>query len=79
MEQTSIADKMAKPMKAYGITPKDRLQAADPLLAYMSKPELKKQKEAVQKEMELAARELDFPLAAKFRDEILAIDKLLAV
>ena len=79
MEQTSIADKMAKPMKAYGITPKDRLQAADPLLAYMSKPELKKQKEAVQKEMELAARELDFPLAAKFRDELLAIDKLLAV
>jgi excinuclease ABC subunit B len=79
IEQTSIADKMAKPMKAYGITPKDRLQAADPLLAYLSKPELKKQKEAVQKEMELAARELDFPLAAKFRDELLAIDKLLAV
>lgn len=78
MEQTSIADKMAKPMKSYGITPKESLQAADPLLAYMSKPELKKQKEAVQKEMERAARELDFPLAAKFRDELLAIDKLLA-
>jgi excinuclease ABC subunit B len=78
MEQTSIADKMVKPMKSYGITPKERLQAADPLLAYMSKPDLKKQKEAIQKEMELAARELDFPLAAKFRDEILAIDKLLS-
>lgn len=77
MEQTSIADRMAKPMKSYGITPKESLQAADPLLAYMSKPELKKQKEAVQKEMERAARDLDFPLAAKFRDEILAIDKLL--
>ncbi len=79
MEQTSIADKMAKPMKSYGITPKESLQAADPLLAYMSKPELKKQKESIQKEMERAARELDFPLAAKFRDELLAIDKLLAV
>jgi excinuclease ABC subunit B len=79
MEQTSIADKMAKPMKYYGITPKESLQAADPLLAYMSKPELKKQKESIQKEMERAARELDFPLAAKFRDELLAIDKLLAV
>ncbi|MEN9730510.1 MAG: hypothetical protein RLZ91_1628, partial [Bacteroidota bacterium] len=67
MEQTSIADRMAKPMKSYGITPKESLQAADPLLAYMSKPELKKQKEAVQKEMERAARDLDFPLAAKFR------------
>jgi excinuclease ABC subunit B len=77
MEQTSIADRMAKPMKSYGITPKETLLAADPLLAYMSKPELKKQKEAVQKEMERAARDLDFPLAAKFRDELLAIDKLL--
>jgi excinuclease UvrABC nuclease subunit len=27
--------------------------------------------------MERAARELDFPLAAKFRDELLAIDKIL--
>jgi excinuclease ABC subunit B len=79
MEQTSIADRMAKPMKSYGITPKENLQAADPLLAYMTKPELKKQKESIQKEMERAARELDFPLAAKFRDELLAIDKLLAV
>ena len=79
MEQTSIADRMAKPMKSYGITPKENLQAADPLLAYMSKPELKKQKESIQKEMERAARELDFPLAAKFRDELLSIDKLLAV
>lgn len=77
MEQTSIADKMAKPMKSYGITPKENLQAADPLLVYMSKPELKKQKDAIQKEMERAARELDFPLAAKFRDELKAIDQLL--
>ncbi len=77
MEQTSIADRMAKPMKSYGITPKESIQAADPLLAYMSKAELKKQKESVQKEMERAARELDFPLAAKFRDELLAIDKML--
>ncbi len=77
MEQTSIADRMAKPMKSYGITPKESIQAADPLLAYMSKPELKKQKESIQKEMERAARELDFPLAAKFRDELLAIDKML--
>ncbi len=39
MEQTSIADRMAKPMKSYGITPKESIQAAEPLLAYMSKPE----------------------------------------
>ena len=78
MEQTSIADRMAKPMKSYGITPRETLQAADPLLAYLSKPELKKQKDTIQKEMERAARELDFPLAAKLRDEILVIDNMMA-
>ena len=28
-------------------------------------------------EMEKAARELDFPLAAKFRDELLAVEKMI--
>jgi excinuclease ABC subunit B len=77
MEQTSIADRMAKPMKRYE-TPSDSLQhAADPLLAYLPKKDLLKQKESIRKEMEKAARELDFPLAAKFRDELLAVEKML--
>jgi excinuclease ABC subunit B len=49
---------------------------ADPLLQYMSKKELGKQLETVRKEMEKAARELDFPLAAKLRDEMNAIEKM---
>jgi excinuclease ABC subunit B len=75
MEQTSIADRMAKPTKNYLLKPDEQIAAADPLLAYMSKAELTKQKEAVKKEMEKAAKELDFPLAARFRDELLAIEK----
>jgi excinuclease ABC subunit B len=76
MEQTSIADRMTRPTKSYGLNPEERLQVADPLLKYMSKKELGKQLENVRKEMEKAARELDFPLAAKLRDEMNAIEKM---
>ena len=69
MEQTSIADRMTRPTKSYGLNPEERLQVADPLLQYMSKKELGKQ-------LEKAARELDFPLAAKLRDEMNAIEKM---
>ncbi|MHA8066758.1 excinuclease ABC subunit UvrB [Aquirufa sp. ROCK2-A2] len=77
MEQTSIADRMAKPTKNYLLKPEAQITAADPLLAYLSKKDLLKQKETVKKEMEKAAKELDFPLAARFRDEFLAIEKLI--
>ena len=76
MEQTSIADRMTRPTKSYGLNPEERLQVADPLLQYMSKKELGKQLETVRKEMEKAAKELDFPLAAKLRDEMNAIEKM---
>ena len=76
MEQTSIADRMTRPTKSYGLNPEERLQVADPLLQYMSKKELRKQLENVRKEMEKAARELDFPLAAKLRDEMNVIEKM---
>ncbi len=74
LEQTSIADKMAKPVKNYIKSEEQILQAADPLAKYMSKEQLIKLKEQLQKEMEKAARELDFPLAAKLRDEMMAVE-----
>jgi len=77
MEQTSIADRMAKPTKNYLLKPGEQIAAADPLLAYMSNSELNKQKETIKKEMEKSAKELDFPLAARFRDELLVIEKLI--
>ncbi|AWL08094.1 excinuclease ABC subunit UvrB [Aquirufa nivalisilvae] len=78
LEQTSIADRMAKPNKNYLIQPEEKLAAADPLLAYMSKGDLVKQRDSIRKEMEKAAKEMDFPLAAKFRDELLAVEKLIS-
>ena len=74
MEQTSIADRMAKPVKMYAKPEEQVLKAADPLVQFMPKEQLQKMKDQLQKEMEKAARELDFPLAAKLRDEIIAID-----
>jgi len=75
MEQTSIADKMAKPVRSYPSPSENKsLQAADPLAPFMSKEQLIKLKEQLQKEMEKAARELDFPLAARLRDEMMAVE-----
>ena len=78
MEQTSIADRLAKPTKNYTIHPDQAPIAADPLLAYMKPAELKKQSETIRKEMEKAARDLDFPLAARLRDELVVIESMLA-
>jgi excinuclease ABC subunit B len=78
LEQTSIADKMAKPVRNYTKTNEQVLQAADPLAQYMSKEQLIKLKEQLQKEMEKAARELDFPLAARLRDEVIALEERLS-
>jgi excinuclease ABC subunit B len=41
----------------------------------MSKSELENQLKLTRAEMENAAKDLDFPLAAKFRDEMLAIQE----
>jgi excinuclease ABC subunit B len=50
--------------------------AADPLIAYMDKEQLKKQAAKIKREMERAARDLNFIEAARLRDEMIAIDKL---
>ncbi len=78
LEQTSIADKMAKPVKNYTRSPEQILQVADPMAQFMSKEQLIKFKEQLQKEMEKAARDLDFPLAAKLRDEVIALEERLS-
>lgn len=79
MEQTSIADVMGKPKKTnyYGES-KEVAMAADPVMAYMSKDELQKQLKKVNADMEKAAKELDFVIAAKLRDEMLSLKKMIA-
>ena len=52
--------------------------AADPVVKYMDKPELEKAIDKARKQMEKAARELDFIEAARFRDEMYAYQELLS-
>jgi excinuclease ABC subunit B len=69
MEQTSIAD--FKPStKGYYVEPERINLAADPIMAYMGKPQLEILFKEAKTKMEKAASELDFLQAARFRDEM---------
>ena len=48
----------------------EALKAAEPESAYLTKPELEQKVRDTRKLMEVAAKELDFMMAAKFRDQI---------
>ena len=62
--------------KAY-IEKKEVNIAADPVVQYMSKEQLEKAINAGRKNMEKSARELDFIDAAKYRDEVAALETLM--
>lgn len=51
--------------------------ASDPVIQYMSAPELEKQINKVKKDMEKAAKKLEFMEAARLRDEMFGLEKLL--
>jgi excinuclease ABC subunit B len=51
--------------------------AADPVTKYMSKEQIQKSIAQTRKSMEKAAKELDFMEAARLRDELFALEKLL--
>lgn len=51
--------------------------AADPVIGYMSAEQLQKSISNTRKQMEAAAKELDFLAAAKFRDELKALEEML--
>ena len=55
----------------------EALKAAEPENEYLSKPELEQKVRDTRKLMEAAAKELDFMMAAKFRDQIKAYQKKL--
>ena len=50
--------------------------AADPVVKYMSKDELKKQMTKLKKAMLRASKEMDFMEAARLRDEMFSVEKL---
>ncbi len=72
--QTKVADKMIAEAKAY-IEEEQRNLAADPVLKYMSKDEVKKMISLTKREMEKAAKALDFIEAARLRDEMYELEK----
>ncbi len=74
--QTKVADSK-KTMKRYYIEDEEKSLAADPVTAYLTKDELNKLADRTRKDMEKAARELEFMAAAQLRDEYLAIVKLI--
>jgi excinuclease ABC subunit B len=78
IEQTSVIDFKGGVQKAY-VDSADTMEsiAADPIIQYMSKPELQKAIDKTKKEMMAAAKDMDFLLAAKLRDEMFALEKMM--
>lgn len=77
MEQTAVANmKTSKEPKAY-MEKESQTIAADPVIQYFSKDQLKKAITTAKKNMELAVKELDFIKAAQYRDEIKELSQLI--
>jgi excinuclease ABC subunit B len=74
MEQTSVVDFKGGVQQAY-VEMDTITLAADPIVQYMTKADLKKSIENTKKEMLAAAKNMDFLLAAKLRDEMFALEK----
>ncbi|MFM6976636.1 MAG: excinuclease ABC subunit UvrB [Sphingobacteriaceae bacterium] len=77
LEQTSVMDFKGGAPKAYVEQDFAASIAADPIVQYMSKPELQKAIDKTKKEMAAASKEMDFLLAARLRDEMFALEKIL--
>lgn len=75
--QTKVADSKRAEVKKYYVEDEEASLAADPVMAYLGKEELTKMADRTRKAMEKAAKELEFMEAAKLRDELMAIQKLL--
>ena len=66
----------AKVTKAY-VEPEKVSIAADPVVQYMTKPQMEKAIERTRKQMQEAAKKLEFIEAAQYRDELLRLEDIL--
>ncbi len=73
--QTSVADSRSHIARAY-VEKEEVSIAADPVIQYMTKEQLQKAMNNTRRQMEKAAKALDFIEAAKFRDEYFSLEKL---
>ncbi|MCK5369343.1 MAG: UvrB/UvrC motif-containing protein, partial [Cyclobacteriaceae bacterium] len=72
--QTKVADSK-KTGKKYYVEQDIPTIAADPLMQYLDKNQLKHLIDQTRKKMEQAARDLDFMEAARLRDELFELEK----
>jgi len=77
IKQTKVADSKEGNINKTYFEPEQANIAADPVIQLMSRPQIEKMISDTQKAMQKAAKETDFMLAAKFRDEMFALQKLL--
>ncbi|HOW25834.1 MAG TPA: excinuclease ABC subunit UvrB [Bacteroidales bacterium] len=71
--QTAVVDMTGKISRAY-IEKEFVDAAADPVVSYMDEDQLRKAIDKARKSMEAAVKELDFIAAAKYRDEVFALE-----
>jgi len=79
LEQTSVLDfsQKASDNKARAYVENAEISiAADPIVQYMGKAELQRSIDATKKDMQKAAKDMDFLQAAKLRDEMFALEKM---
>ena len=77
IEQTSVMDFKGGVQKAYVEKEMTDSLAADPIVQYMNKQELQKSIDKTRKDMNAAVKDMDFLLAAKLRDEMFALEKIM--
>jgi excinuclease ABC subunit B len=76
LRQTAVIDINEGGAKPY-VEPEVTSMAADPVVAYMTPEQLKRNTELLEAQMKKAAAEMDFLTAARLRDELFAMRKLL--
>ncbi|MEG2127222.1 MAG: excinuclease ABC subunit UvrB [Bacteroides sp.] len=69
-------EELRKESRAY-IEPETSSLVADPIVLYMTKPQMQKSIERTRKQMQEAAKKLDFIEAAQYRDELIKLEDLL--
>ena len=77
LSTTEEASGPAKETKTYAEPDYSNMVAADPIVEYMSRPQLEKSIERTRKLMQEAAKKLEFIQAAQYRDELIKLEDML--
>ena len=75
LNQTRVADRK-KSIKDYPLNQGKVSIAADPVVQYMTKPDLERLINRTQKQMQTAAKDMEFMEAARLRDELIELQKI---